>query len=316
MNVPTIQQGYDSPHGDGLAHASLEELLALRHQVPRLGAGLRARAAPSGQHLSRVHARGVDYAESRIYQPGDDIRVMDWRVTARTGKAHTKLFLEERERDLLLLVDMNLSMHFGTRRRFKSVQALRAAALAAWMTVVAGDRVGALTFGRSSAWLRPRGGVRGALLLLGDLQRLDHSKEGTEQPLSQALLQVLRRLHGGSRVLLISDGFSCDDEAASNLRRLSTKVDVAVLGIADVLETRVPAIPGLAVEHDGRKLRLALDRAAARRSFQHALGRGRRELDILCHDCGVRRRWIDTAAEPQAALRELLAGTLQRRRGR
>lgn len=314
MNVPTIQQGYDSPHGDGLAHASLDELLALRHQVPRLAAGLRARAAPSGQHLSHLHARGVDYAESRIYQPGDDIRVMDWRVTARTGKPHTKLFLEERERDLLLLLDMNGSMQFGTRRRFKSVQALRAAALAAWMTVAAGDRIGALSFGRAAQWIRPRGGVRGVLMLLGELQRLDRSEDETEQPLSQALERALRRLHGGSRVLLISDGFSCDDESAAVMRRMSAKADVAVLGIADALETRAPATPALAVEHGGRKMRLALDRAAARHAFQHALGRGRRQLDVLCQRCAVRQRWIDTASEPQSVLRELLAGTLQRRR--
>ncbi len=316
MTAAEPQSSQSLPPGDGLAHASLDELLALRHQVPRLRSGLRARSAPAGQHLSHLHARGVDYAESRIYQPGDDIRVMDWRVTARTGKPHTKLFLEERERDLLIVVDMSTSMQFGTRRRFKSVQALRAAALAAWMTVAAGDRVGALSFGRSHGWIRPRGGVRGVLAMLGELLRLDQGEEADGEPLSQALKRVQRRLHGGSRVLLISDGFSCDQAATAALRRLSAKADVTALGVADVLETRAPAAPGLAVEHGGRKVRLALDRAAARRAFQQALGRGRRQFDALCHDCGVRQRWIDTAAEPQVALRELLAGTLQRRQGR
>lgn len=298
------------PQGNGLSHASLDELLALRHQVPRLRSGSRARSAPSGQHLSHLHARGVDYAESRIYQPGDDIRVMDWRVTARTGKPHTKLFLEERERDLIVLLDMNTSMRFGTRKRFKSAQAMRAAALASWMTVAAGDRVGALAYGGQSAWIRPRGGTRGALALLGDLVQLDRSGTEREQSLSQALDRVMKRLHGGSRVLLVSDGFSCDSEAKSRLMRLRGKADVAVLGVNDALEMQAPPVPSLTIESEGQRTRLQLHNAASRQSFQSTMGRGRRQLSELSRQCGIRAQWLATEDEPHNALRQLLLGTL------
>lgn len=300
--------------GDGLAHPSLDELLALRHLVPRLRAGARARSAPSGQHLSHLHARGVDYAESRIYQPGDDIRVMDWRVTARTGKPHTKLFLEERERDLVLVLDLNPSMRFGTRKRFKSVQALRAAALATWMTVAAGDRVGALVFGGCNGWLRPRGGTRGALALLGELLRLDRDHNLDEQALSAALDTLMRQIHSGSRILIISDGFSFDSDSKARLMRLRSKADLAVLGVADSLELHAPPVSSLAIESDGHRMELQLDSAASREAFQDALGRGHRQLGELCAQCGARVQWLDTAADPQNALRKLLLGTLGRRR--
>src|SRR4051812_8187740 len=118
-------------------------------------------------HASRFRGRGVDYVESRAYQPGDDIRQMDWRLTARSGRPHTKVFQEEREQSVLLLVDCNASMHFGSRVRFKSVQAARTAALVAWAAVHGGDRVGALGFGPGlNAEVKPGGGPRGALQVL------------------------------------------------------------------------------------------------------------------------------------------------------
>lgn len=300
--------------GDGLVHASVDELLALRFQVPRVRAGRRARAATSGQHRSQVHARGVDYAESRIYQPGDDIRVMDWRVTARTGKPHTKLFLEERERALVLLLDLNPGMRFGTRVRFKSVQALRIAALAAWMTVASGDRVGAQVFGRQNAWIRPRGGSRGVLAMIRELLRLDRDLGAGEQSLSAAITQLQRRLHGGGRVLLVSDGFSCDPRAATAMRRLRRQADVAIVGVADRLEMAPPAVSQLAVASGKQRLRLQLAHRAEREAFMAAVGQGRQRLDALAQRSRVPLRWLDTTAQPQAALLELLDQTLAGRR--
>src|SRR5471032_501120 len=126
-------------------HVNLDELIALRLRARRLA---RPAARVGGSHaatqVSRFRGRGVDYVESREYQPGDDIRQMDWRVTARSGRPHTKLFQEEREQSILLIIDTNPSMRFGTRARFKSVQAARTAALLAWASVQSGDRVGAV----------------------------------------------------------------------------------------------------------------------------------------------------------------------------
>src|SRR6185312_7752608 len=145
------------------------DLIAMRQHARREehAASKRVAGSRAAAHASKLRGRGVDYVESRAYQPGDDIRQMDWRLTARSGRPHTKLFQEEREQSVLLIVDGNPSMHFGTRERFKSVQAARTAALAAWAAVQGGDRIGAVGFGPGlAAELKPGGGPRGALRVL------------------------------------------------------------------------------------------------------------------------------------------------------
>ena len=100
----------------------------------------------TGRHASRLRGRGLDFEEVRAYLPGDDVRTIDWRVTARTGVPHTRVYTEERDRPALLVVDQRLAMFFGTRLNLKSVTAAEAAALAAWRVFLSGDRVGAVVF--------------------------------------------------------------------------------------------------------------------------------------------------------------------------
>ena len=154
---------------------ALAELVALRRQrvAHARQCGAQASTPLAGAHTPPLRGRGMDYAESRVYQPGDDARAIDWRRTARSGKPHTKLFREERERSLLLLLDTHACMRFGTRARFKSVQAARAAALAAWTAARAGDRIGALAFGALRDAVTPHGGMRGVLGALGAIARWD-----------------------------------------------------------------------------------------------------------------------------------------------
>jgi uncharacterized protein (DUF58 family) len=100
----------------------------------------------AGRHASRVRGRGLNFEEMRRYLPGDDIRNMDWRVTARTRTPHVRVYTEERDRPVLLVADQRQSMFFGSRRAMKSVVSAEAAALAAWRVLQGGDRVGALAF--------------------------------------------------------------------------------------------------------------------------------------------------------------------------
>src|ERR1700722_13838250 len=103
-------------------HVSLDELIAMRLRARRFARpARRVSGNRSATHGSRFRGRGVDYVESREYQPGDDIRQMDWRVTARSGRPHTKLFQEEREQSRLLIIDMNPSMRFGFISMIKSI---------------------------------------------------------------------------------------------------------------------------------------------------------------------------------------------------
>ena len=126
--------------------AELNELIALQRYAQIGHYRPKGRSLRAGQHLSKLRGRGMDFAEVRHYQAGDEIRHMEWRVTARTGRPHVKLYQEERERPVIILADFSPSMYFGTRLAFKSVVAARLAALLAWTVVKQGDRVGGLLF--------------------------------------------------------------------------------------------------------------------------------------------------------------------------
>jgi uncharacterized protein (DUF58 family) len=289
---------------------SLDELIALRLRARRLARpAARVGGHQSATHASRFRGRGVDYVESRNYQPGDDIRQMDWRVTARTGRPHTKVFQEEREQSILLLIDANPSMHFGTRVRFKSVQAARAAALLAWAAVQGGDRAGALGFGPGlNAEVKPGGGPRGALRVLRALAEWDGiaASGGNTVPLSQALQRVRRLARPGSRVLLLSDGFSADAAAEGPLSLLAEHCDVAALLLTDPLERVAPAPGRYTLRSAGAQVVLDFGAARTRQSWPRLFAEQRQQFIDLLKRRGLAWSELETAAEPEAALERLL----------
>jgi uncharacterized protein (DUF58 family) len=298
------------PHrtdGDGCSRVSLAELIALRERIGRVRiAPLLSRAARSGQRSSRLYGRGMDYAESRVYQAGDDVRRLDWRLTARSGKLHTKLFQEDREGCLLILLDTHASMRFGTRVRFKSVQAARSAAVAAWYAARAGERVGVMAFGHAEQLLRPQAGARGALAVCGALAAWDaQDASGKREPLSDALTRASRVLHGASRVLLVSDGFSCDPPARQRLLDLTRHAGVSVLVVADALELSLAPPGRYPLEHAGERSEIVLQSERQRHDFQRALGEGPARLGELAKSLGLRCASIDTTTDPLAAITAL-----------
>nr|WP_233171831.1 DUF58 domain-containing protein [Dyella sp. ASV21] len=289
-------------------------MVALRSRVAKAALPrLESHAARAGAQSSRLYGRGMDYAESRIYQPGDDVRRLDWRLTARSGRLHTKLFQEEREGRLLILLDTNQSMRFGTRVRFKSVQAARAAALAAWYVVRAGERVGLMEFGCVDRLLRPDAGPRGALAVCGALSDggADRMRERGES-LSDALSRAHRLMHGANRVLLISDGLEADDAAKGRLLDLTRKAGVRVLVVADALELSLPPPGRYPLEHEGERREVALFGERQRREFQQRLGAGQARLNAMAQSLGIPHRTIDTTADPLDAILALLAPGVRR----
>lgn len=229
---------------DGI-HVTAAELIALRARCNALRLPMRqpAASALAGAYRSRFRGRGVDFVESRNYQPGDDIRNMDWRVTARTGRAHTKVFQEERERPVLVVLDASPSLYFGTRLRLKSVAAGHLAASVAWSAVRRGDRVGGFLFapGRHRE-LRPAGGRRGAMRLIQSLvDWLQPVMDGTQlTPLSEALERVRHAARPGSLIVVISDFFSLDDDCNRHLSRLRKHNDVIGCQVLDRSEQQLP----------------------------------------------------------------------------
>ncbi|MFA6229684.1 MAG: DUF58 domain-containing protein [Rhodanobacter sp.] len=294
--------------GDGRARISLAELIALRARIGRSRMlPIQSRAGRSGQQSSRLYGRGMDYAESRVYQPGDDVRRLDWRLTARSGKLHTKLFQEDREASLLILLDTHASMRFGTRIRFKSVQAARVAAAAAWYAVRAGERVGVMAFGQVQHLLRPQPGPRGALALCGAVAAWDALPPTSQlESLADALARASRVLHGASRVLLISDGFSCGPTARQRLLDLTSRAGVSVLVVADPLELAMPPAGRYPLEHEGERREVLLHTQRQRGDFQRAMGAGPARLGELAASLGLRCNTIDTTADPLDAVTTLL----------
>jgi len=300
--------------GDGRVRVSLSELVALRGRVSRLRIPPQdSRATRIGVQSSRLYGRGMDYAESRAYQPGDDVRRLDWRLTARSGRLHTKLFQEEREGQLLILLDQNPGMRFGTRTRFKCVQAARAAALAAWYAVKAGERIGLVAFGENHYLRRPCGGVRGALDVCGMLAKCDAAPSGQSQSLSQALQHVVKLQHGANRALLISDGQSCDEAAHDRLLEMMRHTAVRLLIVADAMELQAVPAGSYPIEHHGERRQLALHSPSQREAFQQSLGEGQARLASMAISLGIPHRIIDTAADPLDAVAALLHNGGRRR---
>ncbi|MGH8112773.1 MAG: DUF58 domain-containing protein [Rhodanobacteraceae bacterium] len=295
---------------DGITRVDLADLIALRAHAgkPRAHA-TRMREATAGAHVSAVRGRGMDYAESRIYQAGDDARNIDWRRTARSGKWHTKLFEAEREHGLIVLVDTHATMRFGTRTRYKSVAAARAAAWLAWTSVRGGDRVGAMAFGSVRAAVDARAGTRGALAMLGALARWDAvasvSPEVADEPLSAAVKRAHAAVARGSQVWLLSDGWCTDAAATTALARLAREVDLRVAIVADPLE-RVPAPAGAYLfDTAAGKYRVDLTAATARTQLRDRLAQGWRNLAAACDRAAVAWAALATTDDPETILTPL-----------
>lgn len=297
-------------HADGITRADVAELVALRARALRAGMRPTHLAANStGGHVSDRRGRGMDYAESRGYQPGDDVRHIDWRRTARSGKFHTKIFQAEQERGVLLVVDTHATMRFGTRVRYKSVAAARAAAWVAWTAVRGGDRIGALAFGTVRAAIDPQVGVRGALAAVGALARWDARAAAPTahggETLSTALQRAMRLVPRGGRLWLFSDGWCVDAAASHALARLAQHAEVIVVAIVDALEHAPPPTGAYLFETPHGTRRINLGAAGAGANFRANLGRGERRLAVACRRAGVPCVALTTEAEPDRVLAPL-----------
>ncbi|WMJ70341.1 DUF58 domain-containing protein [Stenotrophomonas sp. 24(2023)] len=226
--------------GDGL-RPHLAELVALRRLAQRPPPPRRGRAGLAGQAPSPLRGRGMEYAESREYVAGDDARHIDWRVTARTGRAHTKLFQAERERVTLIVADTAPALYFGTRVRFKSVQAARAGAVAAWSAQRRGDRIAALRGSDLEPPVAPAGGARGVLRVLDALTRWYAQPPADDLGLARALDHAGRVLRPGARMLVLADPRQALQIPPARWAALAQHHDLSLLLLVDPLELDPPA---------------------------------------------------------------------------
>lgn len=264
----------------------LDELVVLRGAARDLEMRIRQPAASQlqGAHRSAHRGRGLEFDEVRVYAPGDDARTIDWRVTARRGRPHTKLFREERERQVWLLADLHPGLYFGSRRQLKSAQLLRAAAWLAWVAVDAGDRLGGIITHGSSApeALPPRSRDIGALALLQALVQNQPRAPGpmASGALGKALTTLRPLLRPGSSVVVLSDFSDFDDAGESALVALSMRAECRVVWLTDPLERQGLPAGAYRVGVPGRLW--SLDGAASRGEWSAAWAERERRVDSLC----------------------------------
>lgn len=286
--------------------ANLTDLISLRFEAARLALPKNVRATHpiSGQQRSKIQGRGVDFSEVRLYQPGDDVRSIDWRVTARTNRPHTKLFQEEKERPVMVLIDQGPSLFFGSSVRFKSVAAARMGVLLAWSALGEGDRVGGIIFNdQGHDEIRPRRSRKSVLHLANKVmsynQLLVRTSSGNQPSrLADALLAAYRVCQHGSLVFVVSDFASMDEAAETYLAQLGRFNSLHGIHIFDDLERQLP-LPGQYSVTDGQDfVKVDTGVQAHRAQYASSFTNESRRIETLFHRAGGDYRLLACHAAP------------------
>lgn len=298
MNAAINEQLPQFADGVHLTEAELLACRGLARALPDRKA--RARAAMSGHRSSLIKGRGMEFAEVRHYQQGDDIRTIDWRVTARTGKAHTKLFVEERERPVLLLVDLKHSLYFGSTLLLQAVQAAHLAATLGWNAIQQGDRLGALIVSdKQQRELKPRARDNGILALISALTSVHNAQlnnansQPPEQLMAHSCRQLARIAKPGSLVWIITDGLGFGDDCLQALTTIKRHSDIAAFVVSDPLRTGELSLPkrfALPVKDNGQSLLLDRHSYDAWRDRQQ---QQMQQFELMMQSLGATVRRID-----------------------
>lgn len=241
-------QWLSSMQTDGVNLALPELLNYQRHtQLLDLRPTMAIQSKLAGSYLAKSKGRGMEFDEVRHYQPSDDVRAIDWRVTARTGKVHTKLFREEKERPVFILTDLSAAMRFGSALLLKSVQAAHLAAIISWHSKAQGDKLAGLVFSQQHhQLLKPASRTRGVLRYLQALIEV-HQYPTTAPPqatqgliLAEALAELRRVLRPGSLLYILSDFSQLEPEALRHLQLISQHNEIHCCNLFDPLERQLP----------------------------------------------------------------------------
>jgi uncharacterized protein (DUF58 family) len=298
----------------------LPDLIALRQHLVRCERHRSvSRASGEGAYRSRALGRGITFAEVRGYQPGDDVRLIDWRVTARTGRAHTKVFDEERERPVLVALDYRRPMFFATRGCFKAVQASRIAALLGWQALQHHDRFGAFVFSEENTLgLRPRLGKKAVLEVLRTMvsdpvwEREPHLPFEPRKRLEHTLDQMQRVVRPGSFIVILSDFRQWDAQVEKQIALLTRHCELCLVHCYDPFESSLPT-PGRYPLSDGRT-RVALDLdATALKRYQEGFSRHRECLQQFCRTRGARFISCSTTDDPGICVEHIRPLSTRRR---
>lgn len=251
-------------------NVTLDELLQLEDPHLLTLKPPKVKALDSGHHISRIRGRGIDFSEVRNYQAGDDIRQMEWRITARTGQPHVKLYHEERERPVFLIVDFNESMFFGTKVAFKSVIAAKFATLLGFAASKLGDKVGGILFsGDEIKEFRPKARRQGILPIVKTLSDFSFKPNQTKTRLmSDVLLQLRRVSKPGSLIFIISDFNHFDEDAKNMMQRLQKHCDIVGYHMIDPIEKNPPKPGSYAISDGTHEMRIDTSKDSFRKKYR------------------------------------------------
>ena len=275
----------------------------------------------SGRHASRLRGRGLNFEELRGYLPGDDIRSVDWKATARVRKPHVRVYTEERDRPVWLLVNQRQSMFFGSQVNMKSVTAAEAAALGAWRVLKAGDRVGAIVFNDTEIIkIPPLRSQKQVMLILRAIVKLNHQLHANSTiPAKPGLLNtVIRQLLPLAKhdclVCLIGDGSGVDEETPKYITQLNAHNDLLSLFVYDPLEKELPKAGWLRIADGEQRLGFQSDDARLGQDFTEDFRKRLQHMEDLSRKSTMPLLPISTITPVSDQVRGLIGQIIRPRR--
>ena len=267
----------------------------------------------SGRHASRLRGRGLNFEELRNYLPGDDTRNIDWKVTARTRTPYVRVYTEEKDRTVWLLIDQRVNMFFGSKNRMKSVVAAEVAAISAWRVLSVGDRVGALVFNDSGISVIPphRSRERVMQILKQVVEKnqalsADPGLKPDAGKLNEALKQVGHLARHDCLVCLITDGNGINSETRRYITRLAEHNDVLTAFIFDPLERDIPAVGRLRFADGKGQLEADTSNKKLRTAFQNEFEQRMEQMRSASRRFSMPLLPLDTCSPVSEQIRDVL----------
>lgn len=272
----------------------------------------------SGKHGSKLRGRGLDFDEVRNYVPGDDVRNIDWKVTARTKKTHVKVFHEEKERPALIVVDQSNSMFFGSQHKLKSVVAAELAAIAGFRVLKSGDRIGGLVISNDEVeFVRPQ---RNRAAFMHFLQLIakknlklaqETQKTGFSKRISDTLARVHQLVTHDFLVIVISDFVHYDEEVIKNLVKFSQHNDLIVMKVNDNMELDIPN-EKLIITDGEKQIPLEGNKQQVKSKMKEYSIKKHDEFEDKMKAFNIPVLKINTEEPSQQQLRKLIGGSIKR----
>ncbi|MFT6791803.1 MAG: hypothetical protein ACJA04_001016 [Cellvibrionaceae bacterium] len=296
QNSASGNNAHFEPQGAYTSLSQLQQLRYLAKPLSQLGNFAKPQSQ-AGNHRSQSLSRGMEFEEVRVYQPGDDVRSIDWRVTARTQLTHTKRYRDEKEKPVITLVDQRSTLFFGSQQCFKSVYACYLAALINWSTLKRGDRAGGMVIGTrgidEARASKSHQAINRWLQLLVDCNRqLSSETHHPEPKLVSALEQLFHTVRKGAEIVMITDGYDLDADAQAWLFRLRRHNQVSLYCLFDPLEKKFPNLGEIAISDGRQKTSLTVDKSSST-AYQQLFTQRRQLLVDLSQKVGIQLTEVD-----------------------